>query len=174
MPALEVGPQLDLVDRNKSHIEVTRHGLDGRDPEARIRRLDLLFAGDQGNGVLAHPIGDLVVDLAGEQPQRQANNAGRMRQHALDREMGLAGIGRAEHGGHAGAARSRRPGSLLGKRDSHYASGLATEASWITPVANFCITMRRQPCVLLSLRTSLERIAPESLTRGLYSFVHGD
>jgi hypothetical protein len=30
-----------------------------------------------------------------------------MRQHALDGEMGLAGIGRPEHGGDAGARASR-------------------------------------------------------------------
>src|SRR5262245_19609555 len=34
--------------------------------------------------------------------------------------------------------------------------------------------MRRRTCVWLSFRTSLERIAPESLTPALYSFVHGD
>src|SRR6185437_5044251 len=37
-----------------------------------------------------------------------------------------------------------------------------------------CITMRRQKRPQLSFGTSLERIAPESLTRGLYDFVHGD
>ena len=36
-----------------------------------------------------------------------------------------------------------------------------------------CITMRRQTCAGLSFRTSLERNAPESLTRMLYGFVHG-
>jgi hypothetical protein len=34
--------------------------------------------------------------------------------------------------------------------------------------------MRRQTCAWLSFRTSLERIAPESLTPALYGFVHGD
>src|SRR4029079_12009429 len=34
--------------------------------------------------------------------------------------------------------------------------------------------MRRRACVWLSFRTSLERIAPESLTPVLYAFVHGD
>ena len=48
-------------------------------------------------------IDDLVVDLARQQPQRQADHAGGMRQHPLDREMGLAGVGRPEHGGDAGA-----------------------------------------------------------------------
>ena len=47
------------------------------------------------------PVGDLVVDLAREQPQRQPDHAGGMRQHPLDGEMGLAGIGRAENGGDA-------------------------------------------------------------------------
>src|SRR5664279_4638513 len=37
-----------------------------------------------------------------------------------------------------------------------------------------CITMRRHTSPRLSFRTSLERNAPESLTRGLYGFVHGD
>src|SRR5208283_1718357 len=37
-----------------------------------------------------------------------------------------------------------------------------------------CITMRRQASPRLSFRTSLERTAPESLTPGLYGFVHGD
>lgn len=38
----------------------------------------------------------------------------------------------------------------------------------------FCTTMRRRTCAGLSIRTSLERTAPESLTPALYSFVHGD
>ena len=55
----------------------------------------------------ADALDELVVDLAREQPQRQADDAGRMREHALDGEMRLAGIGRPEHGGHARAARTR-------------------------------------------------------------------
>ena len=47
---------------------------------------------------------DLVVDLAREQPERQPDNADVMREHALDGEMGLAGIGRPEHGGDAAPA----------------------------------------------------------------------
>ena len=46
----------------------------------------------------------LVVDLARQQTQRQADHAGRVRQHPLDRQMGLAGVGRPEHGGHADTA----------------------------------------------------------------------
>ena len=104
--ALEIGGELDLVDGHERHVEVARHRLDRGDPEARIRRLDLLLAGDQRDLVGAHALHALVVDLAREQPQRQPDDAGRMGQHALDGEMGLAGIGRAEHGGDAGAART--------------------------------------------------------------------
>ena len=47
---------------------------------------------------------DLVEHLAGQQPQRKADHARAVRQHPLDREMGLAGVGGAEHGGHAAVA----------------------------------------------------------------------
>jgi hypothetical protein len=62
---------------------------------ARSFRLDLLFARDEGNRLGADPRDDLVVDLARQQAQRQADHAARMRQHALDGEMGLARIGGA-------------------------------------------------------------------------------
>jgi len=38
----------------------------------------------------------------------------------------------------------------------------------------YCITMRRRTGPRLKFGTSLERIAPESLTREVYDFVHGD
>ena len=113
MAALEIGAELDLVDREEGDVEIARHRLDGGDPKARIRRLDLLLAGDQRDRVLADAVGNLVVDLARQQPQRQADHAAGMRQHALDGEMGLAGIGGTEHGGDPGAAGSRCSGRLL-------------------------------------------------------------
>ena len=103
MAALQIGRDLDLVDGEERDVEIARHRLDGRDPVARVRRLDLLLAGDQRDGVAADPCGDLVVDLARQQPQRQADHAGGMREHPLDGEMGLAGVGRPEHRGDAGA-----------------------------------------------------------------------
>ena len=124
MAALEIGAELDLVDRQERHVEVARHGFDGGDPEARIRRLDLLFAGDQRHRVLADAIDHLVVDLARQQPQRQPDHAAGMRQHALDGEMGLAGIGGPQHGRDAGAAGTRCSVRLRGKRNGHYASKL--------------------------------------------------
>ncbi len=99
--AFEIGRDLDFIDREKRDVEIPRHRLDGGDPEPRILGLDLLFAGDQRHRIHAGAVGDLVVDLARQQPQRQPDHAGGMRQHPLDREMGLAGIGRPEHGGDA-------------------------------------------------------------------------
>ena len=51
----------------------------------------------------AGAVDQLVVDLARQKPQRQADHAGGMRQHPFDREMGLAGVGGAEHGSDARA-----------------------------------------------------------------------
>ena len=107
--ALEIGRDLDFIDGEKRHVEIPRHRLDGGDPVARVLRLDLLLAGDQRDRLDARAIGDLVVDLARQQPQRQADHAGGMRQHPLDRQMGLAGVGRPEHGGDAGAGRAIMP-----------------------------------------------------------------
>ena len=93
--ALEIGRELDLVDGEEGDVEIARHRLDGGDPVARVRRDDLLLAGDQRDRVGADPLDDAVVDLARQQPQRQADHARRMAEHALDGEMGLAGIGGA-------------------------------------------------------------------------------
>ena len=101
--ALEIGGELDFVDGEECDVEIARHRLDGRDPEARIGRLDLLLAGDERDRIGADPLDGAVIDLARQQPQRQPDHPGRMRQHPLDGEMGLPGIGRTEHGGDAGA-----------------------------------------------------------------------
>ena len=55
-----------------------------------------------------------VVDLAGQQAQRKADQPAAMGQHPLDREMGLAGIGRPEHREHAGSiVRHQRHGLTI-------------------------------------------------------------
>ena len=100
MAAIEIGAELDFVDRDEGDIEIARHRLDGRYPVARIRRLDFFFAGDERDPS-APPDRNLIIDLAREQAQRQPDQAGGMRQHALDGEMGLTGIGRPEHSGNA-------------------------------------------------------------------------
>jgi hypothetical protein len=73
-----------------------RHRLDGADRIARLWRDDLLLAGDQRHVADADLLGDAAIDLARQQPQRQADDAARMRHHPLDRIVGLAGVGRSE------------------------------------------------------------------------------
>ena len=107
MAAVEIGGELNFVDGEKGDIEIARHRLDGGDPETRIRRLDLFLAGDQRYRVSADPLDAAAVDFARQKPQRQTDDAGRMREHPLDGEMGLARIGRPEHGCDAGAAGAR-------------------------------------------------------------------
>ncbi len=98
MAALRIGAKLDLVDREKFDLPVERHRLDRADEIARPGGHDLFFAGDQrdlsGASRFHHPI----VNLAREQPQRQADHARGMSQHALDRQMSLARVRRAKNG----------------------------------------------------------------------------
>ena len=92
--------------RNAASVS-RRHRLDRAHPEARSRRHDLLLAGDQRDLVGADPRRDAVVDLAGQQPERQADDPGGVGEHPLDGEVGLAGIGRAEHGNNIAGRRRR-------------------------------------------------------------------
>ena len=75
MTTIEIGAELHLVDGEKGDVEIARHRLDGRDPVARVRRLDLFFAGDERDRIDARALRDLVVDLARKQPQRQPDDA---------------------------------------------------------------------------------------------------
>ncbi len=129
MTALEIGGQLDLVDGEERDVEVPRHRLDRRHPETRVRRLDLLLAGDQRHRVGADPLNGAVIDLARQEAERQADQPGGMRQHPLDGEMRLAGIGRPKHGGDAGAAGACITIGGHGKRDRHRGLGLRA-ATW--------------------------------------------
>ncbi len=94
---LGVGAELDLVHRQELDLAVQRHRLDGADEILRPGRDNLLFAGDQGDLAWPPRLGDAVVDLPGQQPQRQADHAGFVSKHALHRQVGLAGVGRPEH-----------------------------------------------------------------------------
>ncbi len=116
--AVEVGGDLDLVHGQERHVQVARHGFHGRDPVTGVAGLDLLLAGDQRDAVDPGLLDDPAVDFAGQQPERQPDDARRVAQHALDRVMGLAGVGGAQYGGHASAARARRPGLQAGAAES--------------------------------------------------------
>ena len=121
MPALRVCAELDLIDRQEIHRHADRHAFDRRHPVARIVGDDLLFAGDQRDVHRAHTVFHPVIDLPGEQPQRQADHAGFVPQHALDCQVGLAGIGRAEQGPDAGVRVHARAGGR-----THHTRGLGT------------------------------------------------
>jgi len=99
MAAFGIGAELNFIDRQKIDVDIARHRLDRRDPVARPLRLDLLLACDEGNLVGADAGLDLIVDFAREKAQRQSDHAAFVSEHALDRQVGLAGVGRPEHGG---------------------------------------------------------------------------
>ena len=98
-----VAAQLDFVDREKGHAQIDRHRLDGAHEIPRLRRHDLFFAGDEGGRFRALNTGYFVVNLAGQKPEGQADHARTVREHALDREVGLAGVGRSQDRGHPAA-----------------------------------------------------------------------
>ena len=108
--ALEVAGELHLVDRDERGVGLARHRLDGRDPVARIGRQDLFLAGDERDLVRADARGDAAIDLARQKPERQADDAALVAEHALDREVGLAGIRRPKHGCHVPGAKAPRAG----------------------------------------------------------------
>jgi len=97
--ALEIGAELNLVDGEERHLDIRRHGLDGCHPIARGSGDDFFLAGHQGYGVVTGPQPHPVIDFAGQKPERQADHAAAMGQHALHRQMGFAGIGGAQYGG---------------------------------------------------------------------------
>ena len=98
VPAVIIFGELDFVDGDKVRPHIGRHRFRSADEIARRRRTDAFFAGQQrGIGVALrghHP----VVHFARQQAQRQADHARAVREHSLDRIVGLAGIGGAENG----------------------------------------------------------------------------
>ena len=96
MAALGVGAQLDLVDREKLDLAVERHRFDSADEICRVRRQDFLFAGDQRDRAGSPQPDDPIVILPCQEAQRKPDHPARMIEHALDREMGFAGVGRSE------------------------------------------------------------------------------
>ena len=83
-----------------------------------MARLDLFLARDQRHGVGSDLLDDAVVDLPGEQAQRQADHTRPVSQHALDRVVRLAGVGRPQDEGHPPRAITRSP-VRCGKRQVH-------------------------------------------------------
>ena len=99
-----------------------RHRFRGAQKITRALRHDPLLAGNERNLAGALQGNDTVVNLAGEQAQREADDARRMGAHALDRQIGLAGVGWTKdgpdkavtRGGH-GANLAQAPRSASGR-----------------------------------------------------------
>ena len=102
MAALAVARQLNLVHADELDLPVQGHRLDGADEVAGLLRDSPFFARYQGDGLLPFLFDHTVIDLAGEEAEREAHHPGAMGQHALDRQMGLARVGRAEQSGDRG------------------------------------------------------------------------
>lgn len=69
MAPIGIGNELNLIDRDETHLKVAWHGLDGRDPVARMFRLDLLLTRDECHGMNAGTLDKPVIDFAGEKPK---------------------------------------------------------------------------------------------------------
>ena len=96
MAAVGIGAQLYLVDGEEVDRPVERHRFDGADKIGRVWRQDLFFAGDQRDGPRAPRPNHAIVNFPRQKPERKADHAALMIEHALDREMRLPGIGRPE------------------------------------------------------------------------------
>ena len=103
--ALGVGAELNFVHREEFDPALERHRLDRAHEILRMGGDDLLLAGDQRDARRAFRLDHPIIDFPRQEPKRQADHAGGMGQHALDREMRLAGVGRAENGDQSRAVR---------------------------------------------------------------------
>src|SRR5678816_556064 len=79
-----------------------RHALGGAQDISRALGDDALLAGDQCDILFALDAADALIDLAGQQPQREADDPAGMATHAFDSEVGLAGVGWPKDGPHKG------------------------------------------------------------------------
>ena len=107
MPSFGIDAQLRLVDRGERKVPLVlvlmvavaagnRHAFCGAQEITGCRGDDAFFAGQQCNLLFAFHRDDSVVDLASQQPEGEANDAGTVPAHPLDRQVGLAGIGRSQ------------------------------------------------------------------------------
>ena len=105
--ALGIDPELGFVDRGEGEVALQfalmvgvaaghGHALGGAEEIAGLGRDDAFFAGQQRDLLLALHRDDAVVDLTREQAEREADDAGGVAAHPLDREVGLARVGRSE------------------------------------------------------------------------------
>jgi len=98
-PALRVGAHLPFIDGDERQCPVGDHRLCRAKEIARRWRHDPFLAGNQRDLWSALQLYDPIIDFARQKAQRKADHAASMSTHPLNREMGFAGVGGAEHGG---------------------------------------------------------------------------
>ena len=98
MAAVGIGAHLDLVDGKEGDQPVHRHRVDGAQEITRVGGDDLFLAGDQGDLVASLEAHRPVVVLARQQTQGKTDHAAGVSQHAVERQVGLARVGRPEDG----------------------------------------------------------------------------
>ena len=96
MAALAIGAELDLVDGKELDRPVERHRFNGADEIRRVRGQDLFLPGNQRDRARPAQSDHAVIIFPRQETERKADHAAVVIEHALDREMRLAGIGRPE------------------------------------------------------------------------------
>ena len=116
----------------------------------------------------------LVVDLARQQPQRQPDHAGRMRRACARWRDGSCRCWSGPSTAVTPAPR-RRPSRVTGDENEMGITFSRLGMARFSERARLSVSQcDAGQGAQLSIGTSLERIAPESLTPALYGFVHRD
>jgi hypothetical protein len=96
VPPFGIGTELDFVDGHEISPHGVRHRFGRTDPVLRPVGNDPLLAGNERHDRRTANGDDPVIDLARKKSEGKPDDARSMREHPLDRVMGLAGVGRAE------------------------------------------------------------------------------
>jgi len=165
-----IGGELNFVHGEEIDLALKRHRLDRANEIAGGRGEYLLFACDEGDVAGALHFHHPVIDLAGEEPEREADHAGFVPHHPLDREMGLAGVRGPQNGRNAPAFREAVPGlagGVLGRRGAHV-SRRTFRAKQVR-----CKAVQALTVAILRNGILRERTGSESATGRFSTFVHG-
>ncbi len=98
MAPFGIGAELDFINGQKIAPHALGHRLNRADPIGRTRRHDPLFSGHKRHDAGATHSHNPVVNLARQEPQRQADHTGAVGQHPFNRVVRLASIRRPKHG----------------------------------------------------------------------------
>ena len=109
MPTFGVGTQLNFVHRQKINAHAIGHRLDRADPILGAVGDNPFLARHQRHYGWPTGAHNPVIDLSGQQTQRQSDDAGAVAQHPFNGVMGFSGIGRPQNGRDPGFGRHGNP-----------------------------------------------------------------